>query len=100
MSKIQAKQVNSKGSTLIASGAIASVMAMGLFAGAGEAVAAKKGFEKCAGIVKAGKNDCGNNRHSCSGQAASDGMADEWLYVPNGTCKKIVGASIFKKKKS
>ena len=83
----------------IASGAIAGVVAMGLLAGAGEAVAAKKGFEKCAGIVKAGKNDCGNSRHGCSGQAAKDKLADEWLYVPNGTCKKIAGASIFVKKK-
>lgn len=91
MSKVQSKSVMS--------GAIAGVVAMGLLASVGEAVAAKKGFEKCAGIVKAGKNDCGNNRHGCSGQASADGMADEWLYVPNGTCKKIVGGSIFKKKK-
>lgn len=99
MSKVEAKQVSAKSSKAIASSAIASVIAMGLLAGAGEVAAAKKGFEKCAGIVKAGKNDCGNNRHSCSGQASVDGMADEWLYVPNGTCKKIVGTSIFKKKK-
>ena len=91
MSKVQTKTV--------ASTAIASVMAVGLLAGAGEAVAGKKGFEKCAGIVKAGKNDCGNSRHGCSGNASTDKMADEWLYVPNGTCKKIAGATIFKKKK-
>ncbi len=98
MSK-EEKRVSIKSRQVIASGAIASVMAMGLLAGAGEAVAAKEGFEKCAGIVKAGKNDCGNSRHGCSGQASSDAQADEWLYVPNGTCKKIVGATHFKKKK-
>ncbi len=84
---------------LLAKSALASVMALGLAAGTGNALAGKAGFEKCAGIVKAGKNDCGNSRHSCAGQAGKDSMADEWLYVPEGTCKKIVGASLFKKKK-
>ena len=91
MSKVESKKVSSS--------AIAGIVAMGLLAGAGEAVAGKKGFEKCAGIVKAGKNDCGNSRHGCAGHASTDNMADEWLYVPNGTCKKITGGSIFKKKK-
>jgi len=91
MSKIESKS--------LVSSAIAGVVAMGLLAGAGEAVAGKKGFEKCAGIVKAGKNDCGNSRHGCAGQASTDNMGDEWLYVPNGTCNKIAGGSIFKKKK-
>ncbi len=95
MSKVKSKSIVSGAF----SGAVAGVVTMGLLAGAGEAVAAKKGFEKCAGIVKAGKNDCGNNRHGCSGQASSDKMSDEWLYVPNGTCKKIADASIFVKKK-
>jgi len=92
MSKVESK-------SKVVSGTIAGVVAMGLLAGAGQAVAGKKGFEKCAGIVKAGKNDCGNSRHGCSGQASTDNMADEWLYVPNGTCKKITGASLFVKKK-
>ena len=78
---------------------LTSVMVMGLTFGASNSFAAKAGFEKCAGIVKAGKNDCGNSRHGCAGQASSDNMADEWLYVPNGTCSKITGSTIFKKKK-
>lgn len=84
---------------LIAKGALASVVALGLTATVPNVLAAKAGFEKCAGIVKAGKNDCGTSKHSCSGQAAKDGLSNEWLYVPNGTCSKIVGASIFVKKK-
>ncbi|VAW91154.1 hypothetical protein MNBD_GAMMA22-2649 [hydrothermal vent metagenome] len=84
----------------LAKGALASVVALGITTTAPTAMAAKAGFEKCAGIVKAGKNDCGTSKHSCSGKAAKDGMAEEWLYVPNGTCSKIVGASIYKKKKS
>jgi len=80
--------------------AIASVMAIGLVGAAGSSLAGKAGHEKCAGIVKAGMNDCGNSRHGCSGNAAKDKMSDEWLYVPIGTCKKIVGGEVFKKKKS
>ncbi len=85
---------------LLAKGALASVVALGIATTAPNVMAAKKGFEKCAGIVKAGKNDCGTSKHSCSGKAAKDGIAEEWLYVPNGTCSKIVGASIYNKKKS
>jgi uncharacterized membrane protein len=84
----------------LATGALASVIALGLTVSAPNVMAAKAGFEKCAGIVKAGKNDCGTSKHSCSGKAAKDGMAEEWLYVPNGTCGKIAGGSIYTKKKS
>ena len=57
-------------------------------------VQAKEGFEKCAGIVKAGKNDCAANGHSCAGKAKKDGDANEWIYVPAGTCNKIVGGKV------
>jgi uncharacterized membrane protein len=85
-----------KASNLIVNSAIAGVLALGM---SGGALAAKAGMEKCAGIVKAGMNDCGTAKHDCAGQAKSDGAADEWIYVPDGTCKKIVGASIYAKKK-
>ena len=58
------------------------------------AFAAKPGFEKCAGIVKAGMNDCGTSGHNCSGQAAKDNDSQEWIYVPEGTCKKIAGSTL------
>lgn len=48
-------------------------------------------MEKCFGIVKAGKNDCGTAAHSCAGQSTKDADEKEWLYVPKGTCEKIVG---------
>lgn len=63
---------------------------------AGPAQAAKPAMEKCAGIAKAGKNDCGTSKHSCAGQAAKDGDKEEWVYVPAGTCEKIVGGSVKK----
>lgn len=78
---------------IIASTAIASVLALGLTAASGEA-SAKEGFEKCAGIAKTGQNDCGTANHACAGQSTADG-GDEWVYVPTGTCDKIVGGTVF-----
>jgi uncharacterized membrane protein len=50
--------------------------------------------EKCYGIAKAGQNDCGTARHSCAGKAAKDNAADEWKYVPKGTCEKVGGKTV------
>lgn len=50
-------------------------------------------MEKCYGIVKKGMNQCGANGHSCEGQAAVDGDPNEWIYVPEGTCNKIVNGT-------
>lgn len=74
-------------------------LAIGLMVPAGQAMAGKKGFEKCAGIAKTGMNDCGTSKHGCSGKAKTDGDPLEWVYVPIGTCKKIAGGKIFVKKK-
>lgn len=83
--------MNSK--TLVNS-ALASVFALGLVATAGQAVAADdKNAEKCYGVVKAGKNDCKTDAHACAGQANKDGQGDSWLFVPKGTCEKIIGGS-------
>ena len=82
------------GKTLVNS-ALASVFALGLVATAGQAVAAEeKNAEKCYGIVKAGKNDCQTNVHACAGQASKDGQGDSWVFLPKGTCEKIVGGSL------
>ena len=74
--------------------ALAGVVALGLGAVGDQAQAAKAGFEKCDGIVKAGLNDCGTAKHDCAGQAATDGDAQEWIYVPEGTCAKIAGSML------
>jgi uncharacterized membrane protein len=47
--------------------------------------------DKCYGIAKAGANDCSTARHSCAGKAAKDNLADEWKYVPKGTCEQAGG---------
>ena len=59
-----------------------------------EAVAGKEGMEKCAGIVRKGLNDCGTSKHDCAGKAAVDSDPEEWIYVPAGTCDKIVGSRL------
>jgi len=83
-----------KDKKILMNAALAGVVALGLGAVGDEAQAAKAGFEKCAGIVKAGMNDCGTAKHDCAGQAATDGDAQEWLYVPEGSCAKIVGSTL------
>ncbi len=82
-----------KQTELVIRSAIATLLAVGLTAAGTNALAAKGDMEKCAGIAKAGKNDCGTSKHSCAGQAKSDG-GEEWVYVPKGTCEKIVGGTV------
>ena len=80
---------------LIASSALASVLAMGLLntAQAQDKPAEK---EKCFGVAKAGSNDCANlsGTHSCAGQSKAAMAADEWNYVAKGTCAKMGGKSM------
>lgn len=73
----------------VVSGAVSTALALGL-ASASTSVMAEGDMEKCYGVVKAGKNDCGTANHSCAGQAATDGDANEWVYLPKGTCDKLV----------
>lgn len=61
-------------------------------------VATKPATERCAGIVKAGMNDCATSQHSCAGNAKEDFDPDEWITVPAGTCKKIAGGTILEGK--
>ena len=83
-------------SRLIASSALASVLAMGLLSGAQAADDKASAKEKCYGIAKAGSNDCANlsGTHSCAGQSKNAMGPDEWNYVTKGTCAKIGGKSI------
>ena len=76
---------------LIASSALASILALGLTA----PVAAESGKEKCYGIAKAGQNDCANlsGSHSCAGQSKADNDVGEWKFVAKGTCASMGGLS-------
>ena len=78
--------------------AVAGLLAAGLGAAqAGPAPEPKFAAEKCFGIAKAGKNDCQTAASACAGTSNKDHQADAWIYVPKGTCDKIVGASVTKK---
>jgi uncharacterized membrane protein len=69
---------------------IAAALATVCAAQVGTAAAADD-KEKCYGVAKSGQNDCATSAHSCAGQAKTDKGADEWKYVPKGTCEKAGG---------
>ena len=73
--------------------AAAATSLMSLARWSSPAMAQDKAKEKCYGIAKAGQNDCANlsGTHSCAGQSKADMGADEWKYVPKGTCKDMKG---------
>jgi uncharacterized membrane protein len=83
---------------LIASSALASILALGMI---GTAAAQDSGKEKCYGIAKAGQNDCSNlaGTHSCAGQSKEDMGPGEWKYVAKGTCATMGGMSAADAKK-
>lgn len=78
--------------------ALAGILAVGVgataWAGMPEWADNGEKLAKCAGIAKAGKNDCGANAHDCSGKAKKDQDPEEWVYVPQGVCEKIVGGTV------
>ncbi len=83
----------------LAASAVASFLGLVL---AGPAAAAEDGSrqpqEKCYGIAKKGQNDCSNASHGCSNEATADSDPGEWVWVPKGTCEKIVGGAPAPKK--
>lgn len=74
--------------------AVSSLLTLGLNSYSDKAIAEDMKMEKCAGIVKAGQNDCGANGHICGGMSKKDGDPNEWISLPKGTCDKIVGAKV------
>jgi uncharacterized membrane protein len=79
-----------KMSALLIASAIATAVTM---AAASAQEAPKPSFksEKCFGVAKAGQNDCQTANSSCAGTSKRDRQADAWIYVPAGTCAKVVG---------
>lgn len=51
-------------------------------------------YEKCYGVAAAGHNDCFFSSNSCAGTVSSDRDPAAWIYVPKGTCERIVGGSL------
>lgn len=77
--------------------AFAGLFAAGTLAFGAQAFAADNDHskeEKCAGVIKAGKNDCATSKNQCHGHVKTDRDAEAWIYVPKGTCNKIAGAHL------
>ncbi|HPY42268.1 MAG TPA: DUF2282 domain-containing protein [Thiolinea sp.] len=79
---------------------IAAAIGSALLVVAGTATAHKETYdtktERCAGIVKAGMNDCSAHQHACGGKAKVDNDPEEWINLPQGTCEKIAGGRVLK----
>jgi uncharacterized membrane protein len=52
--------------------------------------------EKCAGVTKAGGNDCGTSYGGCHGSATVDGNDEAWIELPKGTCERLVNGYVTK----
>ena len=59
-----------------------------------ESAARRGATEQCFGIARAGKNDCQTRAHVCAGWAGQARDPGAYLYVPAGTCDKIVGGKL------
>jgi uncharacterized membrane protein len=81
--------------TIAIASAVGSLLALGTTTASADATK-----EKCAGIVKAGENDCHTDKHGCGGQAKSDNLPDEWKWVPKGECEKMGGKVLPSEKKA
>lgn len=53
----------------------------------------KAGKEQCAGRIRAGLNDCPSSMHACAGMGDVDSDPEEFIWLPKGTCEKIVGTT-------
>ena len=87
-----------KTSQLLIAAAVAAALATPIASQAGPAPKPKFEAEKCYGIVKAGKNDCQTANSSCAGTSKRDNQNDAWIYVPAGSCAKVVGGATQPKK--
>jgi uncharacterized membrane protein len=76
--------------------AVTSALAVAGAAIGGVAQAADGAMEQCAGIIKAGKNDCATTTNACHGHVEKDSSPEAWIYLPKGTCERLAGARVVK----
>src|SRR5262249_50311062 len=81
---------------LVVASALAAALSMPLltFAQGGRAPIPKFEHEKCYGVAKAGKTDCQTANSSCAGTSKANAQKDAWVYVPKGTCDRLVNGSL------
>ena len=72
---------------LIQAAIVALVAVSPAFAGETEAER-----EKCYGVARAGMNDCTTATSVCAGHSVEDRQEDAWLWLPKGTCERLVGS--------
>jgi uncharacterized membrane protein len=82
---------------VIVASAMAAALAFALQASAQPAPKPKFEAEKCFGIAKAGKNDCQTANSSCAGTSKRDAQGDAWVYMPKGSCDRVVNGSLMPK---
>ena len=87
-----------KTTQLLIAAAVATALATPIASQAGPAPKPRFEAEKCYGIVKAGKNDCQTANSSCAGTSKRDNQGDAWIYMPAGSCEKLVGGATQPKK--
>ena len=74
--------------------AMTSLLAIGTASVAMSASAEEAKQEQCAGVIKAGKNDCATSTNACHGHVTTDSHPEAWIYLPAGTCERIQGAHL------
>ncbi len=79
---------------LAVNSAITSVIALSIFGLLTSNANAAGATEKCAGIVKAGHNDCGTTKLGCHGSLEVDNDKEAWIELPAGTCERITGGTL------
>ena len=45
-------------------------------------------------LYLAGKNDCATATNACHGHVEVDANPNAWIYVPKGTCERLVGGRV------
>ncbi|MGH8580577.1 MAG: BufA1 family periplasmic bufferin-type metallophore [Gammaproteobacteria bacterium] len=83
-----------KNTTAVINSALGAVVALCSLGLANDVQAQERQGEKCYGVAKAGKNDCQTATSACAGSAKQNGDPTAFIYVPKGTCEKIVGSSL------
>ncbi len=89
------------GTTFSAAALAAALLSAASLASAQQASAEEKAAEKekCYGVSKTAKNDCAAGPGtSCAGTSTKDAQGNAWIYLPKGTCEKLVGGSLKEKK--
>ena len=79
---------------LLVASAVAAALSLPITAFSEPAPKPKFEAEKCYGVSKAGRNDCETRMSSCAGTSKRDNQKDAWIYMPKGSCERIVGGSL------